>query len=74
MIIELSPNWGYIIPILVMMAIIAYQHLQINKLLAETSEIWNQIGLLAVSISNKLTEYDTKIEALKESVAVKVKK
>ena len=74
MIIELSPNWGYIIPILVMIAIIIYQQSQIVKLFAETSEIWNQIGLLAVSISNKFTELDTKIDAVKESVGVKVKK
>lgn len=74
MIIEINPNWGYIIPILVMIAIIAYQHLQINKLMAEASEIWNQIGLLAVSVSNKFTEFDTKIEELKERVGTPGKK
>ena len=74
MIIEISPNWGYIIPILVLMGITTYQHLQINKLMAEASEIWNQIGLLAVSVSNKFTEIDTKASELKEKVEGKVKK
>lgn len=74
MIIEISPNWGYIIPILVMIAIIAYQHLQINKLMAEASELWNQIGLLAVSVSNKFTEIDTKANELKEKVEGKAKR
>ena len=74
MIIEISPNWGYIIPILVMMAIIAYQHLQITRLMSEASEIWNQIGLLAVSVSNKFTEFDTKIEGMKDRVGNTSKK
>lgn len=74
MIIEINPNWGYIIPILVLMGITTYQHLQINKLAQEASEIWNQIGLLAVSVSNKFTEFDTKIEDIKDRVDSKGKK
>jgi len=74
MIIEISSNRGYIVPILVLMGITAYQHLQINKLMAEASELWNQIGLLAVSVSNKFTEIDTKATELKEKVDSKVKK
>lgn len=74
MIIELNPNWEYIVPILVLMAIVVYQHLQINKIVVEIAEVWNQIGLLAVSISNKFTELDTKLNNVKERVDSKDKK
>ena len=73
MIVEINPNWGYIVPILVLSATVAYQHIQINRLTEEAAELWNQIGLLAVSISNKFTEFDTKLEGVKEAVALKKK-
>jgi hypothetical protein len=71
MIIEINPNWGYIIPILVLMAINIYQAKKIDELTKEVSEIWHQIGLLALSITNKFVEIDGNSAKLREIVEVK---
>lgn len=71
MILEINPNWGYIIPILVLMGIVSYQAKKIKELTDEVSEVWHQIGLLALSITNKFIEIDANHTKLRELTETK---
>ena len=53
------------------MAINIYQAKKIDELTKEVSEIWHQIGLLALSITNKFVEIDGNSAKLREIVEVK---
>jgi len=64
--ITLGENSIYLIVILLLMAVQAFQFYLINKVKSEIDQIWSQIGTIVLSISTKMMEMQHDIKKKKD--------
>ena len=68
MTIQVTQEWLYIAIILILMGIQIYQQTKLKKLFDEATDIWEQLSVLTMTIANKFTEFDTKLNQLEKRV------
>jgi len=64
--ITLGENSIYLIVILLLMAVQAFQFYLISKVKSEIDQIWSQIGTIVLSISTKMMEMQQDIKKKKD--------
>jgi len=68
MTIQVTQEWLYVAIILVLMGIQIYQQSKLKRLFQEATDLWEQMSVLTMTISNKFTEFDTKIKELEKRI------
>ena len=66
MTIQVTQEWLYIAIILILMGIQIYQQTKLKRLYQEATDIWEQLSVLTMTIANKFTEFDTKVNQLEK--------
>lgn len=66
MTIQVTQEWLYVTIILVLIGIQIYQQAKIRRLFEEATDLWEQLSVLTMTISNKFTEFDTKVKELEK--------
>jgi|688.fasta_scaffold875010_3 hypothetical protein len=66
MTIQVTQEWLYVTIILVLIGIQIYQQAKIRRLFEEATDLWEQLSVLTMTISNKFTEFDTKLKELEK--------
>jgi steroid 5-alpha reductase family enzyme len=64
--ITLGENSIYLIAILVLMAVQAFQFHLIKKIKSEIDQVWSQMGTIVLSISSKMMEMQKDIGSKKD--------
>jgi hypothetical protein len=66
MTIQVTQEWLYVGIIVVLIGIQIYQQTKIKHLFGEATDLWEQLSVLTMTISNKFTEFDTKLKELEK--------
>lgn len=74
MTIQITEQWFYVGIIFLLIGIQIWQQGKIKKLYLEVTDLWEQLSMLTLTVSNKFTELDTKVKSVKETVESNDKK
>lgn len=74
MTVQITEQWIYTGIIFLLIGIQIWQQSKIKRLYNEVTDIWEQMSMLTLSVSNKFTELDTRVKDLKDKVDTKVEK
>ena len=66
MTIQVTQEWLYVTIILVLIGIQIYQQTKLKRLFQEATDLWEQLSVLTMTISNKFTEFDMKVKELEK--------
>lgn len=68
MTIQVTQEWLYVTIIVVLIGIQIYQQTKIKRLFQEATDLWDQMSVLTMTISNKFTEFDTKLKEVEKRI------